>query len=218
MKKSLLITLLTCALVFSFGCRSKNNSTSLYDNPESLTNKTTMSESETEMRTIPEKGDQVATLKTTEGEIKIFFFDELAPETVKNFTEHAKAGRYNGVPFHRVIDEFMIQTGDFETGQGYGGYSYEGPGTNLADEFGEGLTHLRGAVSMANKNAPNTGGSQFFIVQRAEGTKSLDGKHAIFGFVYDGMDVVDAIATTETDFEDRPVEDILIEEVVLAEY
>ncbi len=110
------------------------------------------------------------------------------------------------------MNDFMIQTGDFENGDGTGGYSYKGPGTALMDEFGEGLEHIPGAVSMANRGA-NTGGSQFFIVQKSDGTGWLDGKHAIFGFVYEGMDIVNEIAAVETDMYDRPLEDVKINKV-----
>ena len=156
----------------------------------------------------------VVTIKTTEGDITVELYENKAPETVKNFLTLAEEGKYNGVPFHRVIDEFMIQTGDFENGDGTGGYSYKGPGTSIEDEFHKKLTHQRGALSMANRG-PNTGGSQFFIVQPEEGTPWLDGKHAIFGQVTSGMEVVDKIASTEKDIYDRPVEDILIESVEL---
>lgn len=108
----------------------------------------------------------------------------------------------------------MIQTGDFENGDGTGGYSYKGPGTSIEDEFAKGLSHKRGTVSMANRG-PNTGGSQFFIVQAEDGTPWLDGKHSIFGQVTAGMDIVDRIATAEKDINDRPVEDVLIESVVI---
>ena len=169
------------------------------------------------MSTTPEKGDTVAVLKTSEGDISLLIYTKHVPETAKNFLEHAKEGRYDGVPFHRVIDEFMIQTGDFENQNGTGGYSYKGPGTNLEDEFHDALTHIRGAVSMANAG-PNTGGSQFFIVNKEDGTDWLDGKHAIFGYAFEGMDVVDAIAAAEKDYMDRPVEPILIETVEISEW
>lgn len=169
------------------------------------------------MKTSPESGDTVATIKTNMGDIKLFFYDDLAPETVKNFVEHAKADKYDGIIFHRVIEDFMIQGGDIEKMDGRGGYSYKGPGTSLKDEFGEGLTHKRGALSMANAGA-NTGGSQFFIVQSQEGTPFLDGKHAIFGFVYEGMDVVDKIATVDKDYSDKPLEDVVMEDVEIGTF
>lgn len=130
---------------------------------------------------------------------------------------HANEGNYDGVPFHRVIEDFMVQTGDFENKNGTGGYSYEGPGKYLKDEFGEGLSHKYGAVSMANAG-PNTGGSQFFIVQKQDGTNWLDGKHAIFGYAFDGMDVVDEIAGVETASMDRPKNEIVIESVEISEW
>ena len=158
--------------------------------------------------------DQTAIIKTNKGDITIKLETEKAPETAKNFIELAKADKYDGVIFHRVINDFMIQTGDFENGNGTGGHSYKGPGTSLKDEFGEGLEHTVGAVSMAN-SGPNTGGSQFFIVQAEEGTHYLNGMHAIFGYVTDGMDVVNEIAEVETAGADKPVEDVIIEDVIL---
>ena len=160
------------------------------------------------------KNEEVATLKTNMGDITIELHADKAPETVKNFVELAKAGKYDGVIFHRVIEDFMIQTGDFENHNGTGGHSYKGPGTSLQDEFGKGLEHGYGAVSMAN-SGPNTGGSQFFIVQAKDGTPWLDGMHAIFGQVTEGMDVVDKIAKAEKNAMDKPLEDIVIESIVI---
>lgn len=165
------------------------------------------------MQLQPESGDTVAILHTTKGDISVLLYADDVPETVKNFTEHAKAGRYDGVPFHRVIRDFMIQTGDFENGNGTGGYSYKGPGTYLNDEVVEGYEHIRGALSMAKTQLPNTAGSQFFIVQAEEGTNWLDGVHTVFGYTYDGMDVVDEIANVVTVSQDRPAEEILIKTV-----
>ncbi len=172
---------------------------------------------ETTMQIEPQTGDTIALIKTNMGEMKVLLYTDLAPETTANFMEHAESGKYDGVIFHRVIEDFMIQTGDFENMNGTGGYSYKGPGTSLDDEFGEGLTHLKGVLSMANAG-PNTGGSQFFIVQNADGTDFLDGKHAIFGFVYEGIDVVDDIAAVETAYPDKPVEDVLIEGIEISTY
>lgn len=168
-----------------------------------------------DMKIAPKSGDTIATLKTSAGDITMLLYTDHAPETTKNFIELIKSEKYNGVIFHRVMDDFMIQTGDFENSDGTGGYSYKGPGTYLEDEFGKGLVHLRGAVSMANAGK-NTGGSQFFIVQKEGGTDWLNGKHAIFGYVYDGMDIVDKIAATKTNSSNKPLEDVVIEEIVVS--
>lgn len=170
-----------------------------------------------QMKIKPEAGDTVATLETNFGDIQMLLYTKEAPETAKNFIELAKAGKYDGTKFHRVIDCFMIQGGDFEKGNGTGGYSYKGPGTKLKDEFGKGLKNVRGAVSMANSGA-NTGGSQFFIVQADEGTPWLDGKHAVFGFVYDGMGAVDKIAKVKVGYSDNPTEDVIVQKVTISEF
>lgn len=204
----LLFTLLILTACGGIDKTSKENNAS---NAEIISN------NQLNMKILPEKGDNIAIMKTSHGDINILLYADKTPETANNFIEHSRSGKYDNVAFHRVIDNFMIQGGDFENGDGSGGYSYKGPGTTLEDEFGEGLTHLRGAISMANAG-PNTGGSQFFIVQRKGGTKSLDGIHAIFGYVYDGMDTVDEIATTETDYYDKPVEDAVIKSIEITEY
>lgn len=166
---------------------------------------------------MPEAGDTVATISTNHGDIKVLLYTKEAPETAKNFIELSRARKYHGAIFHRVIDGFMIQGGDFEKKNGTGGYSYNGPDTYLKDEFGAGLTHARGAVSMANAG-PNTGGSQFFIVNAPDGTSFLDGKHAIFGYVYEGMDVVDEISKVEKNASDQPLEDVVMREVAISTY
>lgn len=165
-----------------------------------------------EMKLSPQSGDTVAFLKTSMGEIKVLLYTQEAPETTKNFIELSKQGKYVNVPFHRVIDDFMIQTGDFENKNGTGGYSYKGEGTIIEDEFSPVLKNVRGALSMANRG-PNTGASQFFIVQKQDGASWLDGKHAVFGFVYEGMDIVDKIAGVDTDASDRPKTEILIQSI-----
>lgn len=111
----------------------------------------------------------------------------------KNFEELAKAGKYDGVPFHRVIKDFMIQSGDFTNKNGTGGYSYKGPGTKLPDEIVPSLKHQYGTVSMANAGQ-DTNGSQFFIVTAQNNASFLDGGYTIFGQVYEGMDVAEKIA------------------------
>jgi len=148
-----------------------------------------------------------ATLHTNHGAIAIELFDEDAPKTVANFVTLAGEGFYDGVTFHRVIPDFMIQGGD-PTGTGSGG-----PGYTFEDEFNRRLV-VRGALAMANAG-PNTNGSQFFIVT-ADACPWLDGKHTVFGRVTDGMDVVDAISALETDARDRPREDVVIERIELS--
>ncbi|MDX6399400.1 MAG: peptidyl-prolyl cis-trans isomerase, partial [Gaiellaceae bacterium] len=130
-----------------------------------------------------------ATLHTNHGAIAIELFDDDAPKTVENFLKLARDGFYNGVIFHRVIPDFMVQGGD-PTGTGSGG-----PGYQFEDEFNDNKV-VRGALAMANAG-PNTNGSQFFIVT-TEAASWLDGKHTVFGRVTDGMDVVDAISALET--------------------
>jgi len=149
------------------------------------------------------------TIETNHGTITAEMFADAAPKTAANFMDLAKKGYYDGVIFHRVIDGFMIQGGD-PTGSGRGG-----PGYNIPDEFGPGLAHdTEGMFSMANAG-PNTGGSQFFITLAA--TPWLDGKHAIFGKVTQGIDVVRKIGKVPTARGDRPVEDVVMEKVTVQE-
>ena len=148
-----------------------------------------------------------ATLHTNHGAIAVELHDDDAPKTVENFLKLARDGFYDGVIFHRVIPDFMIQGGD-PTGTGSGG-----PGYQFEDEFNEHKV-VRGALAMANAG-PNTNGSQFFIVT-TEATPWLDGKHTVFGRVTDGMDVVDAISALETDARDRPAQDVVIDRIELS--
>jgi cyclophilin family peptidyl-prolyl cis-trans isomerase len=148
-----------------------------------------------------------ATLHTNHGEIRVELHDEDAPKTVENFRRLAGDGFYEGVVFHRVIPDFMIQGGD-PTGTGSGG-----PGYTFEDEINEHKI-VRGALAMANAG-PDTNGSQFFIVTTDE-APWLDGKHTVFGRVVEGMDAVDAIEAHPTDERDRPLEDVVIERVELS--
>ena len=148
-----------------------------------------------------------ATLHTNHGAIEVELFDDDAPKTVENFLKLARDGFYDGVVFHRVIPDFMIQGGD-PTGTGTGG-----PGYSFEDEPNEHKVE-RGALAMAN-SGPNTNGSQFFIVT-AEAAPWLDGKHTVFGRVTGGMDAVDSIERTQTDRQDKPLEPVVIERVELA--
>jgi cyclophilin family peptidyl-prolyl cis-trans isomerase len=148
-----------------------------------------------------------ATLHTSKGAIAIELFDEDAPKTVENFKKLARDGFYDGVIFHRVIPDFMIQGGD-PTGTGSGG-----PGYKFEDEFNEHKVE-RGALAMAN-SGPNTNGSQFFIAT-TDSAPWLDGKHTVFGRVTDGMHAVDAISEVERDSRDKPRDDVTIERVELS--
>ena len=189
----------------------------------------------------PQKGDTLAVMHTNMGDIKIKLFPEKAPKTVENFVTHSKNGYYNGLKFHRVINDFMIQGGD-PRGNGTGGESIWGG--SFSDEFDPELHNLRGALSMAN-SGPDTNGSQFFIVQAREvpsnmleqmrdledngfpaditaayealgGTPWLDFRHTVFGQVTEGMDVVDAIAAVET-VNDVPRSNVIIESIEVTE-
>jgi len=161
---------------------------------------------------LPVKGEKIAVLTTNFGEIKIRLFSNKTPETVKNFIELTNQGKYENVTFHRIVPGFVIQGGDFEKGNGTGGYSYKGPGTEIDNEIDPELSHIQGAVSMANAG-PNTNGSQFFIVLPETRATFLDGDYSIFGQVYEGMKVVDAIAAVQTDDNDMPLEKVMIEKV-----
>ena len=142
---------------------------------------------------------------TNKGVFVAQMFEEKAPQTTKNFIELTEKGFYDGIIFHRVIDGFMIQGGD-PTGTGRGG-----PGYRIKDEFGEGLVHdSEGILSMANAG-PNTGGSQFFITLAP--TPWLNGHHAIFGKIVKGMDVVREIGSVATNFQDRPLDPVVMEKV-----
>lgn len=178
----------------------------------------------------------LVTVHTNLGDFTLELFPEVAPKTVENFVTHAKNGYYNGVIFHRVIEDFMIQGGD-PTGTGMGGESIYGE--SFEDEFSEELYNIRGALSMANAG-PNTNGSQFFIVQNQHlpyskkeiarggwpepiaeiyaeqgGTPHLDRRHTVFGQLADEASyaVLDAIAAVETGAMDKPVEDVVIETI-----
>jgi peptidyl-prolyl cis-trans isomerase B (cyclophilin B) len=148
-----------------------------------------------------------ATMRTSHGDLTLELFDEDAPKTVENFKKLASDGFYDGVTFHRIIRDFMIQGGD-PTGTGSGG-----PGYTFEDEINDHKI-VRGALAMANAG-PNTNGSQFFIVTTGE-APWLDGKHTVFGRITDGMDVVDAIEGVDTDARDKPRTPVTIDAITLA--
>ncbi len=149
------------------------------------------------------------TFETNHGTFTAEMFEDVAPKTAGNFLKLVREGYYDGIIFHRVISGFMIQGGD-PTGTGTGG-----PGYEIPDEFAPGLAHTqKGTFSMAN-SGPNTGGSQFFITLAA--TPWLDGKHAIFGRVTTGLDIVEKIGVVDTNLGDRPREDVVMEKVTVNE-
>ncbi len=180
----------------------------------------------------PSQAKQTAVIKTNHGDIKVMLFPEAAPKAVENFIIHAKNGYYDGIIFHRVIKDFMIQGGD-PMGRGFGGESIWGH--PFEDEFSLEALNFKGALSMAN-SGPDTNGSQFFIVQAGSvdpglvsqmkdagypdeaiqkykevgGTPWLDFRHTVFGQVVEGIDVVDEIAAVPVGPNDKPVEDVTI--------
>ena len=155
----------------------------------------------------PNKKNSLAVFETSMGTFKVELFEDKAPRTAQNFISLVNKGFYNGLIFHRVIDGFMIQGGD-PKGNGTGG-----PGYVIPDEFHKDLKHTgAGIISMANAG-PNSGGSQFFITLDA--TPWLDGKHAIFGKVVEGLDVVKAIGKVKTGAQDRPQTDVVMKKITI---
>lgn len=251
-KNCLIILIMLLIITCLTGCESgdsKNNNTN--SNTTSNTAANSAKENKIDIDSIdfvenakkqvanPEKGETIAIMHIKGyGDIKIKFFNSVAPKAVENFITHSKNGYYNGLTFHRVINDFMIQGGD-PTGIGTGGESIWGK--NFEDEFSYTLLPYRGSLCMANAGA-NTNGSQFFIEQAKYseetykmlegsnpeklleaykiygGSLHLFGKHTVFGQVFEGMDVVDKIAATKTDESDKPVNDVVIERIEILEY
>jgi len=160
--------------------------------------------------------------KTSKGNIVLELYNSQTPITAGNFIRLAESGFYNGTKFHRVIPGFMIQGGDPNSkGDDISTYGLGGPGFTIKDEFVEGLSNVRGTISMANTGRPNSGGSQFFInlvdnTQLDFDKEPLSSKHPVFGRVIAGMDVVDAIAIVATDLRDVPIEPVVIVEQIIA--
>lgn len=236
-KKKIMLTLgLAAALLVVAGCSTNQTTTS--STKASTAESTTESSVDLNALELPQLTNEVAAneslveMTTSEGTIKIKLFPELAPKAVENFMTHAKDGYYDGLTFHRVIKDFMIQGGD-PKGDGTGGESIWGEG--FETEVSNRLYNIRGALSMARSQDPNSNGSQFFIVQNSDdvhdgllkddypraiidaykkgGYPSLDGQYTVFGQVIEGMDVVDKIAQVETDSNDKPATDVKIESI-----
>ncbi len=228
MKKSW-VTPIVLALVLG-ACSAEQTATKTEPKAETTDAQAVAVEGYPQLSTEVADNEALVELTTSMGVLKIKLFPDIAPKAVENFLTHAQEGYYDGLTFHRVMNDFMVQTGD-PTGTGGGGESIYG--APFEDEFHDHLVNIRGALSMANAG-PTTNGSQFFIVQAPEataemfqqeypkelqdaylekgGTPWLDGKHTVFGQVIEGMDVVDAIAAVETD-NDKPVKDVTIDAI-----
>ncbi|TSC61983.1 MAG: peptidylprolyl isomerase [Parcubacteria group bacterium Gr01-1014_48] len=169
-------------------------------------------------KTDMQKGNEknpIVVLKTNKGDISIELFMDTMPVTAGNFLKLAKEDFYDGVKFHRVIKDFMLQGGDPNSkGDDKSSYGTGGPGYTIKDEFVPGNANNRGTISMANAG-PDTGGSQFFV--NLKNNDFLNDKHPVFGKVVEGMDVVDTIGTTETDAGDLPVEAVVIKDIEVKE-
>lgn len=256
--KKWMLPLLVVTVMFGVGC-SKEKA------PEAETQGQQQQVANLEQLEMPKEGETIAVLETEKGIVKMRLFPGNAPKAVENFTALAKKGYYNGLTFHRVINDFMIQTGD-PTGVGNGGESMWGEDFEI--ELSPVLHFYRGALAMANTGQPNSNGSQFFIVQKkalteqesaalqeiADSTEPMEVSvgenkvdirqffskevveeyqtnggaaslewifgtgYTVFGQVFEGMDVVDAIAAVETGEGDKPVEDVLVKEITIEEY
>lgn len=249
LKSLIVLALITIMLLMLTGCGNNNTSTNNTEKSNSTSTKKSekvdvdkldfISAAEKQVAA-PEKGETIAVMHIKNyGDITIKFFKDKAPKAVENFTTHAKDGYYNGLTFHRVINDFMIQGGD-PTGTGAGGESIWKK--DFEDEFSYDLVPYRGALCMANAGS-NTNGSQFFIEQAnynektyemlkqyeypenlLEAYKLYGGSmhlffaHTVFGQVIDGMDVVDKIAACKTNESDKPINDVIIESITITEY
>lgn len=242
MKKILLFAtgLLLVLILGACGTNEVDKNESSQQNDEKIEKKEgdkQMTNGYPQLTTEVQADEKLVEMETTLGTIKIKLFPIYAPKAVENFITHSENGYYEGIIFHRVIEDFMIQGGD-PTGTGRGGESIWG--TSFEDEFSEKLFNLRGALSMANAG-PNTNGSQFFIVQNSSvdasmkeqmenagfpeevikaymengGTPWLDFKHTVFGQVVEGMDVVDKIASVKVGPQDKPIEDVVIKKITV---
>lgn len=248
LKKSVIV--LSIIAILATGCASassngnKNSTESKNNTTQSTKDEGSKKEEGYELPQFSElkEGEEIATIITNMGEMKVRFFPEYAPSAVENFLTHAKNDYYDGLKFHRVIKDFMIQGGD-PLGDGTGGESiWEKP---FEDEFTPALRHFKGALSMA-KAQPHGNGSQFFIVQANKadeqiikyfegvtgkymnaavekykevgGTPHLDNQHTVFGQVFEGLDIIDKIASVETAEKNIPKEDIVVKDIKVEKY
>ena len=171
----------------------------------------------------PAPGDTIAVITTNQGVMKARIFVDVVPAAAQNFVDLVNQEKYNNVGFHRVIPDFMIQGGDFTRGDGTGGHAAKGPNSTIGDQYDPKLKHSRGALSWAKTQAPNSIGSQFFIVHAEKGTPFLDHKtgsgpadgYTVFGQLFEGFEVLDKIGSAKTDGRDRPVSPMTIESITI---
>lgn len=158
--------------------------------------------------------NRTAVFETNQGTFTIELFEDKMPITTRNFIDLAEKGFYDNTKFHRVINKFMVQGGDplSKDNSLKARWGTGGPGYKFKDEFADGLSNVRGTIAMANAG-PNTGGSQFFV--NVVDNTFLDGKHPVFGKVVEGMDVIYEIVAVETDNQDKPVEDVVVEKITI---
>jgi cyclophilin family peptidyl-prolyl cis-trans isomerase len=200
---------LVLILVFTLSNKTETNNQIMNEDTQPVTIST---EEETTQPIQEVAPISMATFTTNQGTFSLQLETEKAPKTVENFVKLAQEGFYNGQRFHRVIEGFMIQGGDplSKDLKNKAMWGTGGPGYTFADEFGAGLSNVTGTISMANAG-PNTNGSQFFI--NTNDNIFLDGKHAVFGKVIEGMDIVMKLSQVDTDPTDKPVNDVIIEKV-----
>ncbi|WP_142828964.1 peptidylprolyl isomerase [Planococcus soli] len=233
MKKIIMTPILLA--IFLGACSGQEAETETEETPEQTQSEAVEVEGYPQLSTEVADNEALVELTTSMGTMQIKLFPDIAPKAVENFLTHAEEGYYDGLTFHRIIEDFMLQTGD-PTGTGGGGESIYG--APFEDEFHDHLFNIRGALSMANAG-PGTNGSQFFIVQgpttvneedftveypeeiqqaylEQGGAFWLDGAHTVFGQVIEGMDIVDSIAAVET-VQEKPVDDVTIDSIEVLE-
>ena len=222
--KSTIIFVIALSMILFTGCATNEQTTTAYQNTSvnssnqnkenKIASKPVKTEKDVQLE-LPQSGDSIAVIETDLGVIKFKLFTKDILELTKNFIYLANKGQYKDVPFHRVVKDFMIQTGDFTNKNGTGGYSYKGPGTNLPNEINPNYKHLFGTVSMAKTVAPVSIGSQFFIVTNKKGTPLLDGNYSPIGQVYEGMDVALAIANLQVPGTEKPSKVVNMKKVTI---
>ena len=218
MRSKFFLLFAAATMLILAGCRQPELTTPPTAETSPLMTSTTTQKTTNSQLELPQAGDTIAVVETDLGTIKFRLFTKDIPELTKNFKSLASEGKYNNVPFHRVVKDFMIQTGDFTNKNGTGGYSYKGPGTNLPNEINPKYKHLYGTVSMAKTSAPVSIGSQFFIVTNKNGAAFLDGSYSPIGQVYEGMEVAEKIADIQVPGTEKPSKVVNMKKVTVTSY